>query len=170
VDRFAGGPKSFLTELLRCLSPEPFVGLAPQSLLGPGSRHCYGIITLIFRFQPKRFDVKRIESSRNLSVKACFRQLAGSLTLYFRCLWQTLPHIERTKHAEQKGCVRVAASRRVSARTLKQSVRVTTWHASTRPCSIETNQNLSGRRNIVENERGLRGILSVKIVPNTGLD
>jgi hypothetical protein len=32
---------------VRLLSPEPFVGLAPQSLLGPGSRHCYGIISLI---------------------------------------------------------------------------------------------------------------------------
>jgi hypothetical protein len=31
---------------VRLLSFEPFVGLAPQSLLGPGSRHCYGIITI----------------------------------------------------------------------------------------------------------------------------
>jgi len=27
--------------------PSPLVGLRLQSLLGPGSRHCYGIITLI---------------------------------------------------------------------------------------------------------------------------
>jgi hypothetical protein len=26
--------------------PSPLVGLRLQSLLGPGSRHCYGIITL----------------------------------------------------------------------------------------------------------------------------
>src|SRR3954447_20957203 len=31
---------------VRLLSSEPFVGLRLQSLLGPGSRHCYGIITL----------------------------------------------------------------------------------------------------------------------------
>jgi hypothetical protein len=29
--------------------PSPLVGLRFQSLLGPGSRHCYGIITLIAR-------------------------------------------------------------------------------------------------------------------------
>jgi hypothetical protein len=29
--------------------PSPLVGLRLQSLLGPGSRHCYGIITLINR-------------------------------------------------------------------------------------------------------------------------
>ena len=32
---------------VRLLSSEPLVGLRLQSLLGPGSRHCYGIITLI---------------------------------------------------------------------------------------------------------------------------
>src|SRR5579864_5966525 len=32
---------------VRLLSSEPFGGLRFQSLLGPGSRHCYGIITLI---------------------------------------------------------------------------------------------------------------------------
>src|SRR4029077_4127618 len=34
---------------VRLLSSEPFGGLRFQSLLGPGSRHCYGIITLIER-------------------------------------------------------------------------------------------------------------------------
>jgi hypothetical protein len=34
VDSLAGGPKNFLTELLRCLSPGPFGWLAPPSLLG----------------------------------------------------------------------------------------------------------------------------------------
>ena len=29
--------------MVRLLSTEPLVGLAPPSLLGPGSRHCYGI-------------------------------------------------------------------------------------------------------------------------------
>src|SRR5580698_9095139 len=32
--------------------PSPLVGLRLQSLLGPGSRHCYGIITLIDPGQP----------------------------------------------------------------------------------------------------------------------
>src|SRR5947207_14960770 len=34
---------------VRLLSSEPLVGLRLQSLLGPGSRHCYGIITLKMR-------------------------------------------------------------------------------------------------------------------------
>ena len=34
---------------VRLLSSEPLVGLRLQSLLGPGSRHCYGIISLIAR-------------------------------------------------------------------------------------------------------------------------
>jgi len=33
---------------VRLLSSEPFGGWRFQSLLGPRSRHCYGIITLIF--------------------------------------------------------------------------------------------------------------------------
>ena len=45
--------------------PSPLVGLRLQSLLGPGSRHCYGIITLIterwwcerLTFVPWSFDI-----------------------------------------------------------------------------------------------------------------
>ena len=34
---------------VRLLSPEPFwLAFAPPTLLGPRSRHCYGIITLIY--------------------------------------------------------------------------------------------------------------------------
>jgi hypothetical protein len=42
--------------------PSPLVGLRLQSLLGPGSRHCYGIITLKTRI-PKVNECNRLISS-----------------------------------------------------------------------------------------------------------
>jgi hypothetical protein len=54
--------------IVRLLSPEPFVGLAPQSLPGRGSRHCYGIISLIdpwegFAINPPRSGWRRARAS-----------------------------------------------------------------------------------------------------------
>src|SRR5713226_9479501 len=50
---------------VRLLSPEPsWLALAPPTLLGSGSRHCYGIITLR---TPCR--------AGSMSVNACLRQL-----------------------------------------------------------------------------------------------
>src|SRR6266550_686066 len=37
---------------VRLLSSEPFGWFAPPSLLGPGSRHCYGIITRNIKRRP----------------------------------------------------------------------------------------------------------------------
>jgi hypothetical protein len=43
---------------VRLLSSEPFGGLRFQSLLGPGSRHCYGIITLTGRNPQSNHRIK----------------------------------------------------------------------------------------------------------------
>ena len=48
--QFAGSPDDSLPTIISMFGsfpPSPLVGLRLQSLLGPGSRHCYGIISLI---------------------------------------------------------------------------------------------------------------------------
>src|SRR5215813_14765414 len=61
------------------------VGLAPPTLLGLRSRHCHGINYTHHPIPDNRFDAKRIESSRNLSVTACSRQLPVSgFAIHFR--------------------------------------------------------------------------------------
>jgi len=52
---------------VRLRSSEPLVGLRLQSLLGPGSRHCYGIITLKI---PEKGEQKALTCAVD-----CYRQL-----------------------------------------------------------------------------------------------
>src|SRR5580698_5078894 len=66
--------------------PSPLVGLRLQSLLGPGSRHCYGIITLIERVV--RNDAR---ATVGCLVLICAHNAPGNTTAtpaHVRHLWQ----------------------------------------------------------------------------------
>jgi len=58
----------------RVLSSQ-WAGGPPIEMTGLGSRHSYGIITLIFRLLTDSPEATRTESSRNLSEMAWFQQL-----------------------------------------------------------------------------------------------
>src|SRR5215470_8966906 len=67
--------------------PSPLVGLRLQSLLGPGSRHCYGIITLIIgsmsaiacsiRGEVKDIFLPRLEEENVFCLLAPVRETRG---------------------------------------------------------------------------------------------
>src|SRR6478735_3749331 len=58
--------------------PSPLVGLRLQSLLGPGSRHCYGIITL--KTESERHPLNRAERLCALASKKLQRETATRRT------------------------------------------------------------------------------------------
>lgn len=110
---------------------------------------------------------KKAKKKRTLVLRPDYVNVAFSPAILPK-LWRNPQHIGKTKHAERRDCASVAESRLVSARIPKQFVPLMTYRVLRLPYGKRTNQNSNGRMNTAEGVHGVHGILSAKIVPNTG--